>query len=58
MNQNDADRYYSRTGQRWSGDSRSTEQLRGEIHLPRRVVWLLLIALLVTILGMLARVNS
>lgn len=29
MNQNDMDRYFWRTGQRWSGDSRLLRELQG-----------------------------
>jgi hypothetical protein len=53
MNQNDMDRHYWRSGLQWSADSRSLKELRGEFRLPRRVLWLLLIALVVTLAGLL-----
>jgi hypothetical protein len=50
MNQNDMDRYFWRTGQRWSGDSRSREEIVGRIRLPRRVVMLIYLSFVVTLL--------
>jgi hypothetical protein len=56
MNTNDMDRYYWRTGQRWSSDCRSLREVRGEFRLPSRIVWCLLFAFIVTI-AMLIKVN-
>jgi hypothetical protein len=49
MNQNDMDRYYWRTGQRWSGDHRPPTRLR---ITGREIAWLA-IAFLVSTVGML-----
>jgi hypothetical protein len=56
MNQNDMDWHYWRTGERWSSEYRSERDIRGEIHLPRRIWVSLLIIFIVTII-MLARMN-
>ena len=48
MNQNDMDRYYWRTGQRWSGDHRPPAKLR----ISGRAVALVAILLLVTLVGL------
>jgi hypothetical protein len=45
MNQNDMDRYFWRTGQRWSSDNRPTPPLR----IPKRTVLLVFVAFLVTV---------
>jgi hypothetical protein len=51
MNENDMDRYFWRTGQRWSGDNRPT---RAGLHDDRvslrgRRIWFLLVAFIVTL---------
>jgi hypothetical protein len=49
MNENDRDRYYWRTGQRWSGDYRSQVELRGPVaKVPRWAVAVLLASFLAT----------
>jgi hypothetical protein len=49
MNQNDMDRYFWRTGQKWSGDSRAREELRGpRLSASGRTMAFLLIAFVVT----------
>jgi len=53
MNQNDMDRYFWRTGQRWSGDSRCRNELSGKVRLPRRTVFLILLSSLITLLMLL-----
>jgi hypothetical protein len=51
MNQNDMDRYFWRTGQRWSGDDRPEElPLPVEKRRARiRTIWFLFLAFLVTV---------
>ena len=46
MNQNDMDRYYWRTGQRWDGDDRRIRRLRG------REIFFLFVAFLVTLVAL------
>jgi hypothetical protein len=48
MNTNDMDRYYWRTGQRWSGDYRQDSGPR--VRLPRRVLLVLGVAAVATFL--------
>jgi hypothetical protein len=48
MNTNDMDRYYWRTGQRWSGDYRKDSGPR--VRLPRRVLIALGVAAVATFL--------
>lgn len=48
MNENDMERYFWRTGQRWSGEYRSREQLIKGVKLPRKTVILLFLVFLVT----------
>ena len=51
MNQNDMDRYYWQTGQRWSGDPRAAEDLLRHkfCRLRGRTIGLLLVAFIVTV---------
>ncbi len=52
MNQNDADRYLWRTGQRWSGDDRTaTESSRGT-RIRGRAIILVGLAFVGTIVGL------
>jgi hypothetical protein len=44
MNENDMDRYYWRTGERWGGDERSESEVRGPIVKLRRWTILLMAA--------------
>jgi len=49
MNQNQMDRYYWRTGQRWSADDRPEERWRG---VTKRAIVFLAIAYVVTVVMM------
>jgi hypothetical protein len=39
MNQNDMDRYFWRTGHRWSGDWRPRSMLLKQVFIPRRALF-------------------
>jgi hypothetical protein len=54
MNQNNMDRYYWRTGQKWSGDSRSEDELSGpRMTFPRWTVVFLIAAFIGTSVALL-----
>ncbi len=54
MNENDMDRYFWRTGHRWSGDDRPELAPFGRSKITGRTVVLLAIAFIVTITGLVA----
>jgi hypothetical protein len=53
MNQNDMDRYFWRTGQYWSGDSRAFKPSRNRRSLSHRAILCLLVAFAATVLYLL-----
>jgi hypothetical protein len=56
MNENDMERYYWRTGQRWGGENRSEAELRGPVvKLPRWTVALLAVSFIATTLALLVQ---
>jgi hypothetical protein len=52
MNQNDMDRYFWRTGQRWSGDDRLVRRSSQGARLRSREVLFLGLAFIVTLVGL------
>lgn len=53
MNQNDMDRYFWRTGQRWSGDDRARKTRTHDRKLANGTILLLFAAFAVTVLYLL-----
>ena len=52
MNENDMDRYKWRTGQRWSGDNRPSIESFHRLKSPGRAIFLVCIALIVTLVAL------
>jgi hypothetical protein len=52
MNENDANRYFWRTGRRWSGDSRVARTSPRGLRLHGREIFFICIALVFTLAGL------
>ena len=53
MNENDIDRYFWRTGQRWSGDSRSTTRAVRGPRTHSRMIVVVGLSFIATVVGLL-----